>query len=63
MKETRNIPPCPPNGLRRAQWCREFASMPGIPDWCRERQIACAEAIEAREFAKLPLIAYMQGDR
>ncbi len=35
--------------------------MPGIPEWIRERELACAEAIERRVFNSLPLIARMQG--
>ncbi|WP_431861442.1 hypothetical protein [Azospirillum sp.] len=59
--KTNAIRPCPPNGLARAAWCREVAAMPGIPEWIRERELACAEAIERRVFNSLPLIARMQG--
>lgn len=55
------VPPCPPNGLARAAWCREFAARVS-DERVRAQQIACAERIEARELAKLPLFGRLPED-
>lgn len=56
--KTTELRPCPPNGLARAAWCRDFADQVS-DERVRREQLACAEAIEARVFAALPLVALM----
>jgi hypothetical protein len=62
MKTKRTIPPCPPNGLPRAAWFRDFAvrvedADPTLAASCR----ATAARIESGVFDGLPLIQRMEG--